>query len=88
MEYNLSTSDHDFYEKYSIDNETIYMEKRKSIKEDEVDEIVGTLLDMPVMNLEAQVKRLESEIAMRGVIFNVLFESGRGLNFPAPDRHP
>ncbi|MCH8206433.1 MAG: hypothetical protein IH956_05455, partial [Chloroflexi bacterium] len=45
------------------------MEKRKSIKEDEVDKIVDTLLDMPVMNLEAQVKRLESEIAMRGVIF-------------------
>ena len=45
------------------------MEKRKLEREDEVDEIVDTLLDLPVKNLEAKVKQLEDEMEMRRVIF-------------------
>ena len=37
--------------------------------EDEVDEIVETLLDQPVGNLEERVKLIETELGMRQVIF-------------------
>ena len=46
------------------------MEKRKLKKEDEVDEIVDTLLDLPVKNLEQRIKDVETEIAMRRVLLN------------------
>ncbi|MCH8837982.1 MAG: hypothetical protein IIA60_09325 [Candidatus Marinimicrobia bacterium] len=46
------------------------MEKRKLKKEDEVDEIVETLLDLPVKNLEQRIKDVETEIAMRAIIRN------------------
>ena len=39
-------------------------------KEDEVDEIVDTLLDLPVKNLEQRIKDVETEIAMRAIIRN------------------
>ena len=46
------------------------MEKRKLEKEDEVDEIVDTLLDLPVKNLEQRIKDLGTEITMRAIIRN------------------
>lgn len=46
------------------------MEKRNSKKEDEVDEVVDTLLDLPVKNLEERIKQLETEIQMRAIIRN------------------
>ena len=46
------------------------MEKRKTEKEDEVDEIVDTLLDLPVKNLEQRIQDLETEITMRAIIRN------------------
>ena len=39
-------------------------------KEDEVDEIVDTLLDLPVKNLEQRIKDVETEVAMRAIIRN------------------
>ncbi len=46
------------------------MEKRNQEKEDEVDEIVDTLLELPVKNLEERMKQLETEIQMRAIIRN------------------
>lgn len=46
------------------------MEKRKSKKEGEVDEIVDTLLRLPVKNLEDRIKQIETEVAMRRVLLN------------------
>ena len=46
----------------------IYLESNE--KEDEVDEIVDTLLDLPVKNLEQRIKDVETEIAMRRVLLN------------------
>ena len=46
------------------------MKKRKLEKEAEVDEIVDTLLDLPVKNLEQRIKDLGTEITMRAVIRN------------------
>lgn len=52
------------------------MEKQKSRREkEEVDEIVDTLIDMPVKSLEERIKRLEAEMTMRGVIFKGTQES-------------
>ena len=46
----------------------IYLESNE--KEDEVDEIVDTLLDLPVKNLEQRIKDLGTEITMRTIIRN------------------
>ena len=46
------------------------MEKRKSKKEGEVDEVVDTLLGLPVKNLEDRIKQIETELAMRKVLLN------------------
>ena len=51
------------------------MEKRKLEKEDEVDEIVDTLLDLPVKNLEQRIKDVETEIAMRAIIRDAALSS-------------
>lgn len=51
------------------------MEKRKLKKEDEVDEIVETLLDLPVKNLEQRIKDVETEVAMRAIIRNGVLSS-------------
>ena len=42
--------------------------------EDEVDEIVETLLDQPVGNLEERVKQIENELGTRRVIFHAAIE--------------
>ena len=41
---------------------------------DEVDEIVETLLDQPVGNLEERIKRIENELGTRQVIFNAAID--------------
>lgn len=46
------------------------MKKRNTEKEDEVDEIVDTLLGLPVKNLEERIKQLETEVQMRAIIRN------------------
>lgn len=52
------------------------MEKQNSNRngEDEVDEIVETLLDQPVGNLEERIKRIENELGTRQVIFDAAIE--------------
>ena len=42
--------------------------------ENEVDEIVETLLDQPVGNLEERIRRIESELGMRQVIFSAAMD--------------
>ena len=49
-------------------------EQDPDYKEHDVDEIVDTLLDQPVGNLEKQVKQIESELGTRQVIFNAAME--------------